>query len=299
MKKLFVTLVALSIFYGAGAQTNMEAFRHMSLGAETGVHGYGVELAIPVQKHFVFKAGYNWSPSGDILNTDIKINTSDLKTAQTDIENKSALAGYPVTFTNRFQDESSINAGLNLGLHNMKAMINFYPFSSRFYLAGGVYYSPSKYKDEYLISVSGKTTQNDWAALQELRQKAQDLHNQYPAVFPEANYDIEVQMGDTKYKVNEVDGCGHMQADFKVDPLKYYVGAGLGRCIPDGAIGFQFEIGAMIYHNSVLTCQGQQVNSLGDVLEGNLSGDVKEIIEYADKYPVYPQITFRISFRMF
>lgn len=299
MKRLSVLLVTVMIGAGAVAQTNMKAFRHMSFGAEAGLHGLGVELALPVEKHLVFKAGYNWSPSGDLFNSDFNISTSELKNAQEEIERKSLATGSPVTFTNRFQEESTIHAGLSMGLHNFKAMVNFYPFSSRFYLAGGVYYSAKGFQDESLITVNGRTTANDWAALQELRQTAKNMHNQYPALFPQTDYDIEIEMGGTKYKVNEVDACGHMQADFKFDPLKYYVGAGLGRCIPNGAMGLQLEVGAMIYHNSVLTFQGQELNSLSEALEGNLSGDAKEMIEYADKYPIYPQVTLRISFRLF
>ena len=89
-----------------------------------------------------------------------------------------------------------------------------------------------------------------------------------------------------------------MEADFMMDPLKYYVGMGLGRCVPNKIVGLQFELGAMIYHNSVLYCQDREVGSIIDAAEG-LGNDAKEILEYVDKYPIYPQLTLRLSFRMF
>ena len=52
----------------------------------------------------------------------------------------------------------------------------------------------------------------------------------------------------------------------------------------------------MIYHNSVLYCQDKKVGSITDAAEG-LDNDAKEILEYVDKYPIYPQITLRLSFR--
>ena len=281
MRKQILTLLAAFITIGAWAQDNMEPFRHFSVGAEVGLHGFGVELAVPVQKHLVLKAGYNWAPSGDLVNTDIEIDTEDLKEAQ---EQYDAL----LHFQNKFEDVAVINAGLQMGLTNFKAMINWYPFATgRFYLAGGFYYTPDKNQDDPFIRISGNTTENDWAALQELRQKTGN-----------DDYDIALSIGDEKYPVVEKDGRGYMQADFRMDPLKYYVGMGLGRCVPNKTVGLQLELGAMIYHNSVLYCQDKEVGSVMDAAEG-LGNDAKEILEYVDKYPIYPQLTLRLSFRLF
>ena len=108
--------------------------------------------------------------------------------------------------------------------------------------------------------------------------------------------DIVLPFGD-EYVIREKDGHGNMEADFTIDPLKYYLGLGLGRCIPNGRVGLQFEIGAMIYHNSVLYCQEKEV-SLKTVAD-SFGGDVDEILNYVDKYPIYPQVTLRLSFRLF
>ena len=63
-------------------------------------------------------------------------------------------------------------------------------------------------------------------------------------------------------------------------------------------MGLQLEVGAMIYHNAVLYCQDKEVGSIVDAAEG-LGNDAKEILEYVDKYPIYPQVTLRLSFRLF
>jgi len=283
MRKLFLSFCFAAMACMVCAQDNMEAFRHISIGAEAGLHGFGVEVAIPIQKHFVLKAGYNWMPSGDLFNTDISIDTKDLRKAQEDIE-----ASGIHTFANKFSDESIVKTGLSVGLTNYKAMINWYPFASgRFYLAGGVYYTPQNKKDDPFIGLSGNTTDNDWAALQELI----EVEKINPAA-PER--EIALKIGNNSYAVEN----GHLQADFKMDPLKYYVGMGVGRCIPNRFVGLQLEMGAMIYHNAVLYCQNQEVGSITDAAE-SLGNDAKEILEYVDKYPIYPQITLRLSFRLF
>lgn len=284
MRKLFLfSFVAFTAGY-VWAQDNMEPFRHFSVDAEAGLHGFGVEVAIPVQKHLVIKAGYNWAPVGDIVNTDIVLDTNDLREAQ---ENYSTLTGYE--FKNKFEDETRINAGLQMGLTNYKAMINWYPFASgRLYVAGGVYYTPDKNQEDPFLRISGHTTENDWAALQELNSKLP----------PNDQKELALEIGNEKYPVKEKDGCGYMQADFRMDPLKYYVGLGLGRCIPNRFLGLQLEMGAMIYHNAVLYCQEREVGSIVDAAEG-LGNDAKEILEYVDKYPIYPQVTLRLCFRLF
>lgn len=281
MRKIVLSLFAAFIACSAWAQDNMEAFRHFSVGAEVGLHGFGVELAMPVQKHLVIKAGYNWAPAGDLFRTDLVLDTKDLREAQ---EQYTAVTTQE--FEHKFGDEAIINAGLGLNLTNFKAMVNWYPFAfGRFYVAGGVYYTPSSKQNDPFLKVSGNTTENDWEALKELNSK-----------YPGQEKELALTIGDEKYPVIEKDGCGYMQADFRMDPLKYYLGLGLGRCIPNKIIGMQMEAGAMIYHNSILYCQDKQVGSITDAAEG-LDNDAKEILEYVDKYPIYPQITLRLSFR--
>lgn len=281
MRNIVLSLFAAFIACSAWAQDNMEAFRHFSVGAEVGLHGFGVELAMPVQKHLVIKAGYNWAPAGDLFRTDLVLDTKDLREAQ---EQYTAVTTQE--FEHKFGDEAIINAGLGLNLTNFKAMINWYPFAfGRFYVAGGVYYTPSSKQNDPFLKVSGNTTENDWEALKELNSK-----------YPGQEKELSLTIGDEKYPVIEKDGCGYMQADFRMDPLKYYLGLGIGRCIPNKIIGMQMEAGAMIYHNSILYCQDKQVGSITDAAEG-LDNDAKEILEYVDKYPIYPQITLRLSFR--
>ena len=60
MRKIILTIYTLCIACCCVvAQDNMVPFRHLSVGAELGLHGLGVELAVPVHRKLVFKAGYN------------------------------------------------------------------------------------------------------------------------------------------------------------------------------------------------------------------------------------------------
>ena len=278
MKRLFVLSLATLFTLGISAQENMEPFRHFSVGVEAGLHGVGIEVAMPVLPSLVVKAGYNWFPSSELVKTDVSADTKDLKEAQ---EQYTALTSYQ--FQNKFGDEAVVSAGAQVGLSNFKLMLNWYPFkSSNFYLAGGLYYAP-KDDDKPFLRISGNTTENDWAALKELRDKSG------------VDYDISLEIGNEKYAIMEKDGKGYLQADYKIDPLKYYVGFGFGRSIPNKLIGFQFELGTMIYHSTGFYFQEKEVD-MGDAAE-QFGDAAKTAVEYLDKFPIYPQIAFRLNFR--
>jgi hypothetical protein len=277
MKRLFITSFVALFTLGMSAQDNMEPFKHLAVGVEAGLHGVGLEVAMPVHKHLVVRAGYNWVPSGDLVNAEFGIDTKDLKEAQQQYD--------PIMhFQHKFGDEATINAGMQVGLQNLKLMLNWYPFeSSRFYLAGGFYYAANK---NSFLSLHGNTTEEDWAALQELRQKTGD-----------DSYEIALEIGNEKYPVIEKDGCGYMQADYKYDPLKYYIGLGLGRSVPNKRVGLQFELGTMIYTGAKFYLQDKEI-VMADAAE-QLGDQVKVISEYVTKFPLYPQLTLRLNFLAF
>ena len=277
MRKLFVTSLVALFALGVSAQDNMEAFRHLSIGAEAGLHGFGIEAAMPVHKKLVLRAGVNFLPSGDLFNTQFDIDTKSLKEAQQKYD-------ILMNFENKFGDVATIDAGLQVGLTNLKLMLNWYPFESgNFYVAGGFYYSLN---DNPFIRVSGQTTEKDWAALQELREKTGNN-----------DYDIAFTADGKEYAVIEKDGCGYMQADLKMDPLKYYLGVGLGRSIPNNRIGLQLELGAMIYSNATFYCQDKEISREG--ITEQIGEGAQQVFDFMDQYPIYPQLTLRLNFRAF
>ena len=280
MKRLFITSLVALFTLGVSAQDNMEPFKHLGIGVEAGLHGFGVDVSMPVVKGLVVKAGYNFVPSGDLFNTQFSIETTDLKEAQEQIEQ---IPGK--SFDHKFGDEAVIDAGLQLGLTNIKFLLNWYPFqSSSFYLAGGFYYTPG---DKSFISIHGNTTENDWAALKELNEEDPTNHN----------HEIAFDIAGQKYPVIEKDGCGYMQGDFKMDPLKYYLGLGFGRSVPNHRVGLQFELGAMIYSNAKFYLQDKEV-PMADAAE-QLGDAAKTAIGYLEKFPIYPQLAIRLNFLAF
>lgn len=278
MRRYILAILTACIAWSVSAQDNMVPFRHFSVGAEVGLHGLGVELAMPIHKRIVLKAGYNWTLDKDLLNTDIIIDTREYREYQEE---------HPLLrFKHMFEDETIIHSGFRLGMNNLKAMINWYPFAlGRFYMSGGVYYSINK--DDPFIMLSGYTSREDWAALEELRNKTLDLNKEKQ---------LAVEIDGVQYATVERGKRGYIEADYITSQLKYYVGMGLGRCVPNKTIGLQMEVGAMIYSNAKLYCQDKEIGSIREAAVA-FGEDTREVLEYMDKYPVYPQLTMRLSFR--
>lgn len=287
MRKLFMLPALLLLCCALKAQYNMEAFRHLSIGIEAGLHGLGIEAAIPLGHHLVLKGGYNMAPDINYFKTDILLDTEDLKNAQESYEIMSSASGEDYTFQNRFSSETSISTGARLGQNNYKLMFNLFPFESgKFYIAGGVYYSRSRQRED-LLTLEGHAAKEDWAALCELREKTG------------TDYNMSVCVGEDQYPLIEDESeTGYLISSIRIDPLKYYAGMGLGRCIPNRFLGLQLEIGAMIFQNAELYCQGESAGSLSGI--GTSMGyDIKDIADNMNKYSIYPQVALRLCFGLF
>jgi len=291
MKKTILTLFAVCIaFCCANAQDNMVPFRHFSIGAEVGLHGLGVEVAMPIHERVVLKTGFNWASKRDLFNTDVTLDTRELHRIQ---DEEAAKSGRP--FDREFGDEIVMNTGLCLGMNNFKAMVNWYPFSlGRFYLSGGIYYSFNE-KDPFIM-LSGYTTEDDWETLIEFRTR---MHDTDPYKENNFTYNYALVIDGEEYAVEgrNTKSRGYFEGDFVTSQLKYYLGMGLGRCVPNKRVGLQLEVGAMIYNSATLYCQDKELESIREASIA-FGDDIKEIFEYLDNYPVYPQLTMRISFRM-
>lgn len=291
MRKIILTIYTLCIACCcAVAQDNMVPFRHLSVGAELGLHGLGVELAVPVHRKLVFKAGYNWAARHDLFSTDIIINTRELHQKQEEVALETNRP-----FDHGIGDETIVRTGLRLGMNNVKAMVNWYPFSlGRFYVSGGIYYSFNR-KDSFIM-LSGYTTEEDWEALIELRTR---MHDTDPYKENDFTYNYALQIGGEEYAIEgrNTQSRGYFEGDYVISQFKYYLGMGLGRCVPNKRVGLQFEVGAMVYNSATLYCQDKEVGSIRDASVA-FGDDIKEVMEYVDRYPVYPQVTMRLSFRM-
>ena len=120
MKKSFLALVAaFLVFFTANAQTDLRILNHLSIGAEVGTMGWGVDVSMPITPFVDVQAGFSMLPK-------VGFNTSvGISRVFPGIDYKIPLRGQTL-------------------MKNGKLLVNVMPipFLSSFHITAGVYIGP-------------------------------------------------------------------------------------------------------------------------------------------------------------
>ena len=283
MKKLLVIAAALSI--SAGAANAQDAFKHLSVGLEIGTTGAGVELALPVvTDHLVLKAGYNF-PNAN-LNVSTNLNISEFSSDINDFVNDANDILADLGETDRLltlpnTTKVDVNGSVNLG--SFKAMLEYYPSKkSSFHITAGVYVGG---KDN-LISAGC-----DFSEVWNVYQADVAVANKYASELEDAGAgsipDPKFSLNGKSYQLkNSVD------AGIKIAKARPYLGIGFGRSIPETHFGFQFDLGVW-YHGKPEISSSNEIKYDASYVDFDLD------LSKMEKICVYPQLSFRLIYRIF
>ena len=292
MKKLF--FFASVLLLSAGVSHSQEAFKHLSIGLEAATTGAGIELALPiVSDHLVFTAGYNF---GNVKAT-ASSNTLDISDLSHKINQYIEDANHylslipgesnrltPLPRTTNVDGKGAINLG------TFKAVIEYYPAKkSNFHINAGVYIGNA---DVLTLDAS---CHDFWNAYSENRSIATEMMSTYPEF---ASY--VGQIPELKTTINgrtlQIKEPGNINLGLKVAKVRPYLGLGFGRSIPDTHFGFQFDLGVIYTGKWVIS----SANEVGRSNENSINNDdIQKIIDLANKICIYPQLSFRLIYRIF
>ncbi|MBQ7691502.1 MAG: hypothetical protein IJT30_10000 [Muribaculaceae bacterium] len=137
--KRILFLLACSLLVAAGvwaddgvAKTDNNVFNHLSVGANVGTNGVGLDLAVPATNFMALRVGYNWFPK-------IKYKTS------LNLINYPTTGGY--TFPNEFMVQGQPN---NNTAH---ALVDVYPFGENgFHITLGAYFGKQSIVDVHNVN---------------------------------------------------------------------------------------------------------------------------------------------------
>lgn len=230
MRKLFLLCsICLSfICVKVQAQENkLGYFNSLSIGANIGTTGWGVDIATPIGQYFALRAGFtimpNYSYSEEV---DVSIN-------------------YTSSYLPDGEIPTSIDAEGSMGRTAGEVLLNFYPFKrSSFFITGGAVFGGDK-----LIKIKGHS--------EELAESMGYITNtSNGSVIP------GIEIGDF---IIPVDKNGNVSGGIKVSSFRPYVGLGFGRIVPKNKrVGFLFELGVQMHGSpEVYTDYG----NLGNLLE--------------------------------
>lgn len=261
MKKvLIVALLFVAMQASAADDADKNFFNHLSVGANLGTPGFGLDVAMPICDYVQVRAGFSIMP-------DIKV-TTDL-----DIDGYS---DYPSYGGYDIPTEAEIEG--KVGFTNGKLLFDIYPFkSSSFHITAGAYFGSSKVIQAYNTQdglLLGVTKFNEAVENGTI-----------------IGYDkIGVALDDY---LLEPDENGNVDAYIKTASFKPYLGLGMGRAVPKKRLGFMFEAGVQFWGSPKVYCQDKELT------ESNVGGDGGGVIKTISKVSIYPVLNFRICYRIF
>lgn len=293
MKKLFVFAYALLL--GSGVASSQEAFKHLSVGLEAATTGAGLELALPVvSDHLVFAAGYNF---GNIaLNTlsNTTLNLAELSNNVNKYINDandylSEIPGESARLT-PIPASTNISGSGAIRLGTFKAILEYYPAkASNFHINAGVYIGNAD-----IFSADARCSEL-WDIYNSDYSKSEKLAATYPE-FKKALGKIPELKASINGRTFQIKEPGNINLGLQVSKVRPYLGLGFGRSIPDTHFGFQFDLG-VIYTGKWTITSTNEVSGTSEVIIKN--DDLQRIMELVDKICIYPQLSFRLIYRIF
>lgn len=276
----------LSLFLAAAmtltAAHAQEAFKELGASLELGTTGIGVNLSLPVvTDHLVVSVGYNF-PSFS-YSKDVNVGNGYVNKQIQKVIDAAPDKGIKLI------DRLGADVEAKLNFSNFKVMLQYYPTTqSSFYVAAGAFFGGGE-----MINLSGQVDANAWKTYEE----AVAINNTLPAEKRSADLNNAMcfNIGDQTFLIRPEDK-GHIEAKFKTNSVKPYVGIGFGNSIPQkNRCGFQMELGAYYQGSPALESAQEIPYDIEAIWQKDLA-DTKDMIK---KFAWYPQLTFRITGRLF
>ena len=264
MKK-FIAIIFTSLALAQGANAQMGILNHMTIGANVGTPGIGVDIAMPVTRFFDVQAGVSFMPHFKYT-TNVHLNLPlDQINNILPQENQLNISDIPI------QGRTTMLNG--------KVMINFMPIPiSSFHVTVGAYFGGSD-----VIEVYNKNE----GQLMGVNQANQIIQDNSLPIDP-----IGLKIGD--YLLTP-DAQGNVKATLKTKNFKPYVGLGFGRgVVKHKPIGFKGDMGVMCWGTPTVVDHNGVELSKQD-WDGKDGGAFRII----SKFKVYPVLNFRLCGKIF
>ncbi|HIQ85441.1 MAG TPA: hypothetical protein IAC86_06585 [Candidatus Cryptobacteroides excrementigallinarum] len=286
-RKLFSALVLLCAAVHAGSA--QQALNSLAFGVEAGTTGVGVELAMPlVTDHIVFKLGFN-APS---LSRNFSRTVSMDRVNAVIDEANAQLAGLGLQERVSSMPDAAVSLRPILNLSTAKLMLELYPFrKSAFHFTVGAYYGMG----DNFMTATLSTDAETWSSYNAIRDELDAINAKYAGLDGYTAHEIgelEFSAGDRTFRILDNEGLGQVEATLRIAKLRPYFGIGFGRSVPRGHLGIQLDLGVW-YH-------GVPVVSSANEVEYNPSAvSLLDDISLLDKLMLYPQVSLRLTYRIF
>lgn len=283
MKHYLSILLLLTVSFPLFAQ---DAFRSLALGLEVGTAGPGVSLFVPLVNNRLFLGVSYHVPQLSFTHdfeAHIELNSYirdvNARLDQTQITDK-RIEELP-------NDKVTITGKAKIDFTGLQARAYFYPEQTgKFFLAAGL-----RFGQKDLITIEGTPDRKTWSVYQSTMEVNALLpaDKQVSGLSDAMRYSLDKHT----FELSPNSPDGKAEATISANSICPYFGIGWGRAIPQRhRVGFQFEVGAWYHGKPKLT-------SPNEVPYDASTGSTDDVLRYIEDCPVYPQITFRLTGRIF
>ena len=312
MKKFLA--FALTATMLTGAAQAQEAFKHLGMSVEAGTTGVGINLSYPlVTDHLVLTLGYNLPTFALTKDASLGIGGINGKIDQANsiINSYNSIVQSLNTLglnTNNYQElehidrlnDLSAEVEAEINFVNYKAFLEYYPTTkSNFHFTVGVFSGNGDW-----INVTATANREAWAVYEQARKNNALIPNNvpnHPEIKPIEGMDEALKFNiDDQTILLKPESNGVMKAKLSVQKIKPYVGIGFGNSVPRHRVGFQMELGAYYQKAPVFESASPSTVFL-DTYDSSATSveSVDDIMQTMKKISWYPQLTFRITGRLF
>lgn len=289
-KHLFLISSFLIIAQSVNAQ---ESFKHLSLGLDVATTGIGLEIAVPVvTDHLVFAAGYNFA-NCSLNSTGNVIEMSDISNHVNQYVNKAnnylAMIPGETRQLTRLPSSTDMDVNAKLRMETFKAIFEYYPAKkSSFHINAGIYIGGRNLINaDTFLPEYWNIYNTDMAIARQVASEDPEYSSavgQIPA--------LKATVNNRTFEIKD----GTLNLGLDVATVRPYFGVGFGRSFPKTHFGFQFDFGAIYTGKFKMVSANEVGGTSGIVITDD---DVQEVIDTIEKICIYPQMSFRLIYKIF
>lgn len=253
----------------------------VAIGGEIGTGGAGVSVVVPLLPNRLYVGlGYNCPKVNISRNFEVDANVNGYIE---ELNSKSRASQIPYLD----DDKVTLKGRAKIDFEAFQAKLYYYPSSNtRFFFAGGV-----RMGSEEFVSISATVDNQSWNTYQQ----AVNVNRQLPAEMRVNGLEtaLRYNLDDRTFQISPDQTVGRVDASLRVRKFSPYIGIGSGRVISQKHwVSFQFEFGAWYMGKA-------ELQSDNEVAYDASADGTEDVLKYLDWCQWYPQITFRLTGRLF
>ena len=241
---------------------------HLAIGAQLGLGGPGIDVAMPVHRLVTLRAGIVGNAAGDIK---FKAINTACEITQTQLVEDDAVR--------RAQMIDKVELAIKPRFWNAFVMAEVHPFPTPFYFAAGIFAGNRTFLH------FRNTNEGSLEALYDANQKVQDYNNLFHTNYPP----IGLKFGDYVFTADE---NYNIDVKMKTTAVKPYLGIGFGQSMAHyHRLSVALDAGLMFWGSP------EFVLNNGKVIKS--TSKESGITHFISWFSAYPMIQLRLAYKIF